>query len=454
MFGKGELLANTNEFVSNPDLKIGFSGGSSFLTTVALVDDDNNPALGQVPYREGTLFAVKFDQRGSPRPQPDEGFFDVGAFEAAKSEGSGDSPTGGEYVDSVKMGGIPNRMMKVGERCSLVATVFPTRASQEVTWSSTNPSVATIDQYGSLRSRSIGTTTITVTTVGVKPGRVPEHATDSVLLEVKEDASNVVVAPGIEAKLTSFNAGLEQYDEQVYFVDADPATVSAVSFQSAFKSAWGVAPSQVTELPNASAIFFGSTLAYTGNNWVSAKPSINVSLTSLPFAGGSLLPLEYTWSMRWDEVSKIMGRTVTNIDSVEALFQNLKLVFGGVDGVATPVVDADGAYGVAVSRAVSSGALEVTSGNNGLTLRLRVMMGDVNAAVDGKPVLIDNNLVVADGVANGTAGGDMWLLKRAGGGDSGSSGGGGGCNVGFGMAFVALASAFALRRGTSGRKPE
>ena len=448
MFGNGALAINDTSQVNVADITIGALVGATDaqakLLTVALVISTANPGLDQIPFREGNLFASRIDQRNLSRPQPAGGRFDVGAFEAQQDGGTGPGPNPDEYyVDYVKMSGIPNTMRKIGQTSSLTALVYPSRAEQGVTWSSSNPSVARVDQYGNLVSLLQGTTTITATSVGMTEKGT--RATDSADLSVSEEWSNTNVHPDVARKLGLFNTSIQQYAQQVYLLDADPALVQASSFQSAFKSAYGTMPSQVTELQNANALALNSKPSYTGTNWVSVKPSISVSLSSVN--GGSLLPLQYTYSMSWDEVSKIMGKTVTKIESVTELFGKLKLLFEGVNGKTVPVVDADGAFGVAASQAVSNGALTMTNGNNGLTLSFIIYLGDI---ADGRPKLIGNVLVVPDGTADGTASGSMWLLKHtgaSGGGTETSSGGGGGCDTGTGLAaLVLLAAGMAARR--------
>jgi len=153
--------------------------------------------------------------------------------------------------------------------------------------------------------------------------------------------------------------------------------------------------------------------------------------------------LEFTYGMTWDEVGKIMGRTVTKIDDVTELFGYYKLLFESVGGVVTPVVDADGKYGIAASKAYSSGALSIANGNNGVSMTIKVYLANVKQATDGKPRLIDGRLVVADGVSNGPAAGSMWLLKRTGDSDGNrsSAGGGGGCDtLNAGLAILVLSA--------------
>jgi len=218
---------------------------------------------------------------------------------------------------------------------------------------------------------------------------------------------------------------MQVHNEQLYFMDSDPAGVNTSSFDGAFRGAWGVSATQITDFQSVSGVNFDSKSSYTANNWASAKPSISVSIS--PVGGGALVPLEFTYSMTWDEIGKIMGRTVTKIDNVTELFNYLKLLFENVGGVMTPVVDADGEYGIAASQAQTGGALSITNGNNGLSMVLKIYVANVKQATDGKPRLIDGRLVVADGVEDGAVAGSVWLLKRTGGsGGVGSGGGGGG----------------------------
>ena len=56
--------------------------------------------------------------------------------------------------------------MSIGGSETLVATVTPSWASQIVSWNSSSPDVATIDENGIITAKTAGTTTITATTVG------------------------------------------------------------------------------------------------------------------------------------------------------------------------------------------------------------------------------------------------------------------------------------------------
>jgi hypothetical protein len=283
-----------------------------------------------------------------------------------------------------------------------------------------------------------GTTTISVETKRLDANN--QHAVDSAELIVSEEFSYTNIHPDVWRKLGLFNETLRPYAERLYFLDEDPAEVESASFSGVFTETYGVTAQQVSDLTNASAVNFNSKSSYSGSNWASAKPSISISLGSLASLGGALLPLEFTYNLSWSELGEIMGREVTRVDNPTELFGSIKLVFENAAGKTAPLVDGDGEFGIAVSQAISNKALVLTNGNNGLTLTLKALLGDVKVAADEKPQMIDGRLVVADGIADGTAAGSLWLLNRTGGGGGGSESdsGGGGCNAGAGIAVFAL----------------
>ena len=62
------------------------------------------------------------------------------------------------------MGGIPNIHVAVGQTTCLAAYAYDPNGqvipNEPVTWSSSNPSVARIDNFGNLYARSVGKTVI------------------------------------------------------------------------------------------------------------------------------------------------------------------------------------------------------------------------------------------------------------------------------------------------------
>ena len=425
------------------------------LATAPTTEDGTNEALDWIPEIAYQLFKKYFtgnnypytDARGLPRPNPTNGNCDVGAYESEDGSVPSTDPPGGS-IAYVSMSGIPNTMIKIGQTCSLTALVYyrngSSSSNEAVTWSSSNPSVAAIDPYGNLVSLMRGKTTISVTTERVDANN--RRATDSAELEVSEEWSYTNVHADVWKKLGLFNNQMQQHGEQLHLVDADPLEIQNTPFATDFKSAYGVSASQVSEFLNANAINFNSKSSYAANNWASAKPSISVSMSGL--STGSVLPLEFTYSLSWSEVREVMGEvTEIGAGNVTELFRHFKLLFESADGTALPLVDADGEFGISATQARSSGVLAISNGNNGVTLKLKILLADVQAA-DDNPQLIDDQLVVADGVADKTAAGSLWLLRRTdkGGNNGGNAeSGGGGCNTGGGFVQGALWALWGIR---------
>lgn len=92
--------------------------------------------------------------------------------------------------------------LKVGKSATLVATVNPSNADNKaVVWSSSDESVATVDQNGKVTAKKVGTATITVTTVD-------GGYTDTCSVTVTKTASSY--EPDVESPKT-FDAGAAMY---------------------------------------------------------------------------------------------------------------------------------------------------------------------------------------------------------------------------------------------------
>lgn len=349
-------------------------------------------------------------------------------------------------INYVKMSGIPGTMIRVGQTCSLTAAVYYLDGShsfdETISWESSNPSVAKIDQFGNLVSLRKGTAVISVTTAANGPNGIP--ASDLATLNVTESWSYSNIHPDVWSKLGYYNANMDRYGERLNFLDIDPAQAATSSFQGEFRSKYGVSPLQVTDLSDASAVAFDSQSAFGGHQ--AFKPSMKISVASLAKAGGSLLPVEFTYNLSWKEASEILERDVTSIQNNRELFEKINIVFQNMAGGTCTIVDEN-----SMTDMLASNALQITNGNNGLTLTLKAMIADVNAT-DGA-ALIKDALIVPDGDADGTSAGSMWLVRKNGnssGGDSGSTGGG--CDMGLGILTLVTLPAFTRKiKKTAGR---
>jgi Cu/Ag efflux protein CusF len=69
------------------------------------------------------------------------------------------------WITGISIDGDATRNMSVGDTLTLLATGTPANATEEVafTWTSSNPSVATVSADGVVRGVTVGTATITVT---------------------------------------------------------------------------------------------------------------------------------------------------------------------------------------------------------------------------------------------------------------------------------------------------
>ncbi len=92
--------------------------------------------------------------------------------------------------------------LEVGDTFALTATVVPTNASQSVTWTSSDTSVATVDSSGMVTAKASGTATITATTVGK--------------MESGESATATCEVTVLKSAELAFYAGSLECPSQVY----------------------------------------------------------------------------------------------------------------------------------------------------------------------------------------------------------------------------------------------
>jgi predicted outer membrane repeat protein len=438
-----------------------FDGGTQSLNTFALQNSTpelTNPALDIIPKTVADLLYATYmsdwpqDERGLSRPNPSAGNSDIGAYESESGSDPG-PPYNPNAIAYVSMSGIPNTMKHIGQTCSLTALVFyrngTSSGSEPVTWASSRPNVATINQFGDLVSLTLGTTVISVTTQRLDASGKP--AVDFHELTVSEewvsDYDNNI-HPDVWKRLGTFNSSLQDQGVLLTLLDFDSGVIDSDPFYGAFEDAYGVAPAQVTEI-SSSMIDFTSA----PKSGAALKPSVSVTLNGASSVsalastsgGGGVLPIRVAYGLGWDEVSALLGRTVTQIDNPGQLFGRLNLTFTGSDGKTYVLAD-NGSEGVSASALYAGKALSLANGNNGVTLAFDIFLSDANAAGDGKPRLIDDKYLTAtDGAADGAISGALSLMDTGGGGDSG---GGGGCDAaGLGVAAAAAgAAALFVRR--------
>ncbi|MDR1482850.1 MAG: Ig-like domain-containing protein [Synergistaceae bacterium] len=453
IFGSNVLTSNP---VNGTPIVVGSSHQPErYLDTIALVDSTEtslNPAIDQIVGNVAwNLFNTYFagnshtDQRGFSRPNNSDGFSDIGAFENERGTPGGPYPPGPVVgsIAFIRMSGIPLTMKTVGQTCTLTAVVYYQNGTQgfneSVSWSSSNPAVAVIDQYGNVYSYSRGSTTISVQTD--RPAADGNLASDSADLVIENDMMNYMnVFPGVRRRLAEFNSGLGDSGTQFYFLDTDPEELKQSSFSSRFESAYGVEGFQISEITDALQL----TVSEPRERGASQlKPAIGLSMPTLASPGG-LIPLRYSYNLTWEEISDILGRTVdpgsVMDDVVKELFDNVSLEFADENGESRTVIGS-GAGSVSAGEAKSSESLSYERANSSLHLQVDVLMGDARYTGEAPEYMIGNKIVLADNSANGNIKGQLSLVSGRGTDTdvTGSGGGGGGgCNGGIAPAALAL----------------
>ena len=132
-----------------------------------------------------------------------------------------------ESVDIV----IPDQPIRVDESLSLSANVNPSNATnQDLSWSSSNPEIASIDVNGNVIAVSVGTTTITATSVY---GNISDSFVLTVLPinidSITLDAENLVLTEGESLIITATVLPENATDKSLIWSSSDESVVSVDS---------------------------------------------------------------------------------------------------------------------------------------------------------------------------------------------------------------------------------
>lgn len=97
--------------------------------------------------------------------------------------------TGGADITSISLSPA-NTVLSIGGETTLTATIAPANAKRDLTWTSSNPSVATVDTTGKVTALANGTTTITC--ASTKDGTIKSSATITVKSVTAIDVSGTL----------------------------------------------------------------------------------------------------------------------------------------------------------------------------------------------------------------------------------------------------------------------
>lgn len=140
--------------------------------------------------------------------------------------------------------------LNVGEEATLVATVLPETASQTVTWSSSDESVATVSETGTVTAVSAGEVVITATTVtGGK--------TDSCTITVKDVVPVVTYSLAIAPESAEIKSG----ETQAFTLTLTTTTDGVAATQTVSGATWTTSDESVATVANGTATGTGAGTA-------------------------------------------------------------------------------------------------------------------------------------------------------------------------------------------------
>lgn len=140
--------------------------------------------------------------------------------------------------------------LNVGEEATLVATVLPETASQTVTWSSSDESVATVSETGTVTAVSAGEVVITATTVtGGK--------TDSCTITVKDVVPVVTYSLAIAPESAEIKSG----ETQAFTLTLTTTTDGVAATQTVSGATWTTSDESVATVANGTATGIGAGTA-------------------------------------------------------------------------------------------------------------------------------------------------------------------------------------------------
>ena len=163
--------------------------------------------------------------------------------------------------------------LNVGEEATLVATVLPETASQTVTWSSSDETVATVSGTGTVTAVSAGEAVITVTTTGGN--------TDSCNVTVKEDAPVITYSLAIDPESAEIKYG----ETKAFNLTLTTTTNGEAATQTVTGATWTTSDANVATVADGTATGTGAgtatiTAKYTpegSDEELSASASLTVT---------------------------------------------------------------------------------------------------------------------------------------------------------------------------------
>ena len=314
--------------------------------------------------------------------------------------------------------------MKVGDEASLEATVLPEAASDKtVTWSSSNPNVATVDGEGHVTAVAAGTATITVTTTDGGHTATCAVTVKAHVASVSLDKTTLEMFVGDEpVSLTATVSPENAYDKSVTWTSSNTA-VATVENGTITPVAAGTAPITVTTTDGEKT----ATCAVTVKAHV-ASVSLNETTLEM-FVGDEPVSLTatvspenaYDKSVTWTSSNTAVA-TVENGTVTPAAAGTATITVTTADGSKTATCEVTVKNNV-VTYAVAIDPDEDAEVNAGSTVNFKILLTKTTNGEAGNPQDVTENAfswtssdstiaTIAEGVALGVKEGSVTITAK------------------------------------------
>ncbi len=218
-------------------------------------------------------------------------------------------------VESVTIS-MPSAELEIGKTLQLSATVTPTGATnKDITWSSSNPSVASISAAGLVTALSEGTTTITAAADGKKGEcKVSVVKAAIAVTEVKLDKTELTLYEGEEETLTTTVLPDDATDKTIVWTSSDN---SIATVESGKVKAVGKGISKITASAGGKSASCDIEVLRPVSGISLNKTTLELPLEKTETLTATVIPSdatlrgEITWSSSNTEVATVDAGTVT-----------------------------------------------------------------------------------------------------------------------------------------------
>jgi len=220
-------------------------------------------------------------------------------------------------VESVTIS-IPSAELEIGKTLQLSATVTPTGATnKDITWSSSNPSVASISAAGLVTALSEGTTTITAAADGKKGEcKVSVVKAAIAVTEVKLDKTELTLYEGEEETLTASVLPEDATDKTITWITSDKsiASVESGKVKAVGKGTAKITASAGGKSASCNIEVFRPVSGISLNKTTLELPLEKTeTLTATVIPSDATLRGEITWSSSNTQVATVDGGKVTAV---------------------------------------------------------------------------------------------------------------------------------------------